>query len=248
MKTVKGTKQKAVKVVEYRPFLKLIVTSVVVLLLAVASAASYYYGRSTVLVGQDESKLEIDGLVKSLAQSEQDLLEAQQKLANIELGAEVDRNASESVRKEITELRDEIARLQEDNGFYRNLMAPTDEAKGLQIGSLELTRASRARDRSFSYRIVVQQLVSRHEVLNGNLLVLIVGRQDGANRQYSLRDLSTQVTSEKIKLRFKYFQNLEGELVLPEGFEPDHIELVAQSSGKKSQRVEKKFGWLVEET
>jgi len=246
MKTVKGTKQKAVKVVEHRPFFKSIVTSIVVLLLAVTSAGSYYYGRSTVLVGQDESKLEIDGLVQSLAQSEQDLLEAQQKLANIELGAEVDRNASESVRKEITELRDEIARLQEDNGFYRNLMAPTDDAKGLQIGSLELTRASR--DRSFSYRVVVQQLVSRHEVLNGHLLVLIVGRQDGVNRQYSLKDLSSQITSEKIKLRFKYFQNLEGELVLPEGFEPDHIELVAQSSGKKSQRVEKKFGWLVEET
>jgi len=209
MKTVKGTKQKAVRVVEYRPFAKVIIFLIIVLLLAVASAGSYYYGRSSALIGQEKPKLEIDRLSQSLAKSEESLREAQQKLMNIELGAEVDRTASESVRKEMTELRTEIARLQEDNGFYRNLMAPTDEAKGLQVGSLELARAGQ--DRRFSYRVVIQQLVSRHELLNGHLLVRIVGKQDGVSRQYALNDLSSQVKSEKIKLRFKYFQNIEGD-------------------------------------
>lgn len=247
MKTVvKGTTQRSVKVVEHRPFAGLIIVAFVVIALTAASYGSYFYGENTSRSNEKEAKDEIVRLTKALSVSQKQLRDAEQKLANIALGAEVDRSANETVRKEVTELREEIARLQEDNSFYRNLMAPTDDAKGLQIGTLELTRAGQ--DRRFSYRVVMQQLVSRHELLSGHLLFEIVGKQDGASKQYALKDLSSQVSAEKIKLRFKYFQNVEGELILPEGFEPDHIELIAQSSGKKPQRIEKKFGWLVEET
>lgn len=250
-KVVKGSKQRSVKIVEHRPLFRLTVYLIIIAIFTCAIFGSYYYGQLAAKRDQDKSKTEIVTLSEALALTKKELRAAEQALANIELGAEVDRTASETVRKEIADLRAEIALLQEDNGFYRSLMSPSGDAKGLQIGTVEVT--STGVSRRFSYRVVVQQLVVRHELLTGQLLFRVVGKENGAPKQYALHELSDQVSSEKIKLRFKYFQGIEGEMILPEFFEPDHIELVAESSGKKSskkkaQRVEKKFGWLVEET
>jgi len=37
-------------------------------------------------------------------------------------------------------------------------------------------------------------------------------------------------------------------LELPVGFEPERIELTAKSTGRAGVAVEKKFGWLVQES
>lgn len=61
-----------------------------------------------------------------------------------------------------------------------------------------------------------------------------------------LRSLSASEDDLEIKLQFKYFQNLEGELVLPSNFQPEEIQILAVSEGKNSKTVEKTFPWVVE--
>lgn len=91
-------------------------------------------------------------------------------------------------------------------------------------------------------------MATNHKMLSGFLNFKIVGRQGELPVTLSLKDVSDNVSYDNIKLRFKYFQTLEGQLVLPDGFEPQRIELLAKSSGKDSVTVEKKFGWLVQES
>lgn len=246
MKTiVKGSKQYPIRVVEYRPIRRIMIMIIALLLVAVSICGSYFYGKAESFGVTKSLTLEVERLGDSVQQKQQYVDELEQQLANVALGAEVDRSSSEAVRKDIADLKDEVARLQEDNSFYRSLMAPNENASGLTIGAVEISRSSNVR--SFSYRVVVQQLVTKHVVLNGSMQFSIVGRLNGESKVYPLFALSDQVDAERIKLRFKYFQTIAGELVLPENFEPDHIELVAESSGSKSQKVEKTFGWLVEE-
>jgi len=57
-----------------------------------------------------------------------------------------------------------------------------------------------------------------------------------------LSELDTE-KQEAIRFRFRYFQNINGELVLPDGFEPREVMIVAQSSGNNAQRLEKRFEW-----
>jgi len=65
---------------------------------------------------------------------------------------------------------------------------------------------------------------------------------------FKLRELSESVSTDTVKLRFKYFQTVKGELTLPVGFDPEAIELVARSIGSEAVTIEKRFGWLVEES
>ena len=128
-------------------------------------------------------------------------------------------------------------------------MEPSENRKGLTIGAMEIQDSERPR--TYKYKVVMLQLAKRHNLLSGHLLFSIQGRELGQEVIYPLKDLSTEYDQEKIKLRFKYFQAIAGELVLPEGFEPEGIELVARSQAKKGKtpvEIRKKFGWLVQET
>jgi len=245
MAIVKGTKQYRVKVIEDRPFLRWSIVSASIILAVVAVVFSHKSGYSTGMAKQAVSLEELANLQVELDVTKKRALELAQQVANVNLGSEVDRKANEEIRQEVISLKEQIALVQEENSFYRGLMAPTKNKRGLTFGVVELNQTERSR--IYGYKVIMQQLATNHQLLNGDLHYRVVGRNAVGDVAYGLHQLSDTVSSESIKLRFKYFQTIEGELLLPEGFEPLGIELVARSKGKDPVTVEKRFGWLVEE-
>jgi len=234
------------QVVRYRPYLRLSIVAVLVLVVAGGIAGSYKYG---ILMGTGQQAIAIeerDRLLLQLKDSQGEAEEFRQRVANLNLGAEVDRQANEGVRLEVMELKNQIAALEEDITFYRGLMSPNKDKSGLTIGSLDVLQTPVPR--IFEYKLVVQQLAANHKVLNGFLNFVVIGTTNGIESTLNLKDLSDKVTVENIKLRFRYFQNFTGQIKLPDGFEPIRIELVAKSTGKTPVTVSKKFGWLVQES
>ncbi len=245
MTIVKGSKQYRVKVVEDRPQLRWGILAACVGVAVLAVYLSHLRGYSYGMAKQDEVLKELAELKAASSESEAKAAALEQQVANHSLGAEVDRKANEEIRQQVIALKEEISVLTEENSFYRGLMAPTKNKRGLAFGAIELSQSDRPR--LYNYKIVMQQLATNHNLLNGTLRVVVVGRAEGLDVEYNLSQLSSQLNSELVKLRFKYFQTVEGALQLPEGFEPLRIELVARSTGKNSVTVEKRFGWLAEE-
>ncbi len=167
------------------------------------------------------------------------------QLETATFAAEVDRNALEGVRVEVADLRNQLAALQEENQFYRNLMSPAGSHRGLTFGVVEIVDTERPR--AYRFKVVMQQLGTNQKQLNGTLSVNLVGRQAGERVVLPLKDVSNDIEATNIKLNFKYFQNIEGDLVLPDGFEPERIELEARSSQPSVAKIEKRYGWLVQE-
>jgi hypothetical protein len=184
-------------------------------------------------------------LERQLASSTARLAELAQQVANFKLGAEIDREAANQVREEIKALRGGISSLEEEIAFYRRLMAPGAEKKGLDIHSLELYRRTMADP--IRYKIVMQQLGARHPVIKGTVNIDVIGQREGQKIVIPLPQMTEELTEENIKLRFRYFQNIEGELILPEGFQPSRVRIVARSSGRDGQEIEKLFDWIVKE-
>lgn len=246
MTSVKGSKQYRMVVVPYRPAYRFVMWLLGGAIIAAAVSGSYFVGSYKGKEQQRQAIAERDQLRIAVAEKTKEADDLRQSVANLKLGAKVDRKASEDVRNEVLSLKAKIAELQEDITFYRGLMAPTANKQGLAIGSLNVI--STGVPRHYEYKVVIQQLATNHQVLNGFLTFNIIGRVGSEIKTLSLKDISTQVEQENIKLRFKYFQNLEGELILPEAFEPERIELLAKSIGRHAATVEKKFGWLVQES
>ncbi len=245
MAEVKGSKQFRMVVVPYRPLRKVMLSIIFMLLVVAACFASYYGGQrlaneelTSLREGNTRLQLELTKLDSAHS-------EAQQQLANLRLGAEVDQQANEDVREEVLALKSQIAKLEEDITFYRGLMAPTADKQGLSIGTVNIVATGQPRH--FEYTLVFQQLATNHQLLNGYVNITVVGYEAGISKRIPLKLLSADITDEDIKLRFKYFQTLSGQLVLPESFEPESIDVVAVATGRNSARVEQKYGWLVQQ-
>lgn len=245
MTAVKGSKQYRMKVVPYRPWMVALTTVLLAAVVTGAVVGSFYYGKFSAGSLQTEAVAEYKQLREELKQKSAETEQLRQQVANLSLGSQVDRKASEDVRTQVIELKNKVAEQQEVISLYKGLMSPTaTNSRGLSIGSLEIIATGIGR--SYQYKLVVQQLATNRGLLTGALKFNIVGRKDNESVVLSLKTVAADVDDENIKLRFKYFQTIEGTLVLPEGFEPQRVELQATSNGSDSVVVEKKFGWQVQ--
>ena len=244
MSIVKGSTQYRSVVVPYRPQRRWLTVLIAIVVIAITAAISYSVSGMSVSHRYESVLDERNQLREQLADVQRELRDTQQALANIEMGSEVDRKAVDDVREVVREQKKEISSLTEEISFYKGLMAPTDREKGLSIRSWELYPTSDPR--RFQFKLTVQQLATKHNLMTGEVKVSISGKQGETERTFSLDSLSEQVSSSNIRLRFKYFQSIEGELLLPTEFEPAAITVIAKVASPQSAQVEKNYSWIVQ--
>ena len=80
--------------------------------------------------------------------------------------------------------------------------------------------------------------------MQGGVKIEIGGIEGQQEKVFKLSELDS-TKKESIRFRFKYFQSIEGELSLPKDFRPREITILAESTGRNKQRLEKKFDWQV---
>jgi hypothetical protein len=157
----------------------------------------------------------------------------------------IDREALEMVRREIAQQKEHIANLEEGLKFYRSLMDPGEINQGLSLREPELLAGDDPA--TFAFRIVAQQEARKHDLLKGELYAEVYGVIQDEQTSYPLAQLSDDIDEGVIPLRFRYFQAIEGELTLPEGFEPRGISIVATSRSPRKSEVRERFSWQLQE-
>ena len=236
MTKVKGSKQYKMVVVPHRPFYKAAIFTVFLMAVAAFSWLTYGYGMKQGLATKIEVVKEREVLTVQLAEMGSIVDGMRQENAALKLGGQIDSKANEEVRQTVESLQDQIAELNEEIRFYKGVMLPNVEEKGLRIERLDMKAANEPNTYNFS--LLLTQIVEKHEYVQGGVEISLVGQES----RLSLKELGNPDRN-AIRFRFRYFQNIDGVLTIPDGFEPQQIMIVASSSGKSSQRLEKKFDW-----
>ena len=243
MKEVIGSKQYRSIVVHDKPSRRrLVIASVVLMVVAVAQLA-YWHGGHTIRADYRQLTMEYAKLVEQLQIAQARYQDASQQLTNSRLGSDIDRKSVQAVRSTVGEHRQTINQLNEEINFYKGLMAPTERERGLGIRSWEVYRSSVPN--RFHYKLGLQQLALKHQVLKGSVQVNVIGKRNGAKAILPLSALS-ELADKKLKLRFKYFQYLEGELALPKDFVAERVNIIAKATSPKAVTVDKYYDWSVE--
>jgi len=164
-----------------------------------------------------------------------------QQVANLQSGREIDELAKQGIQETIREFKAKVSQLETDVSFYQNIMAPSDNARGLQVQKVDIQAGSVSK--RFNYKIVLAQVADNKAYVNGVVAVNFIGMRGDKKEIIPLRNLSDQQVELGIKFKFKYFQDIEGDLVIPDGFIPESIQVVAQSKGKNASRLEQSFEW-----
>lgn len=230
-------------VVERRPWLvPVVVATWLISVVIVALLSSYLAGKQAREVSA-ELAVENNRLVQATELADANAEQHLQDVARLTASAEIDQAAAEQSRLTIVALQSQVQQLQAEISFYRGLMDSNVKRKDVSVGKITLTPGSQPE--RVRYSVVVQQVAANHKVVTGSLVITLIGRDDSGVKELALNSVSEQVSEDRIKLKFKYFQNIEGELELPEGFQPDRLEWQLDSSVSGKSRGEQ--AWLIKE-
>lgn len=164
--------------------------------------------------------------------------------AILERSRQIEQEAYKQLEKTVSGLQDEILELKEELAFYRGIVSPSDADKGLDIQSFELKRS--AIGDAINYKLVLTQVLSNNTSASGSVAVSIGGELDGKAQEYELSQLSEE--DGELSFRFKYFQILEGELHLPDGFTPSKVTITVKPRTKSHKKLSQSFDWAVQES
>lgn len=242
---VKGSKQQAMMVVPYRPWYRTFVSISFILALLVVALGGYFYGqfdaaRQYLVTSADNERLSL-----SLQQAQDEINSMRSELAIAGRSNLVDQRATEEVQSTVSALRLRVSQLEQDVSFYRQVMSPDSDELGLIIAEFDVTPLESAG--RYHYKAVFRQAGAGDRVLEGKVQIDIAGHIDEQRQVLSLTAILPENRTFDPALNFRYFQNLEGEFILPEGFVPEQVEVKAESSKPTAIKVEKIFSWSVVE-
>ena len=242
---VKGSKQEKMVVVPHRPGRRLLLVTLLALGVGGSAVGGFIYGYATTQRSQQSEQATQQELSGQLLAAEAENAELRRQVAILDRSSVMDQRATEEVQGTIRGLRDRVAQLEQDVVYYRQVVSDETEDTGLIISQLDVD-ATRQSNR-FRYKLVLrQQDADGDTFLTGHVNVNLVGSQGEEQQILALRDLSAEQDQLDIRLRFKYFQNIEGELVLPDNFVPDRLQIAAVSDEPIEKSINQNFSWVVE--
>ena len=207
--------------------------------LAGGVAIGWYLGsyQSQLLVEQNARQLQ-----NQLDNANERVLGLDQQVTGLKRSRAIDEAAKLNIQTTIQELEGKIVQLNEDLAFYKNIMAPGANHRGLKIQKLELQPGREAR--VFKYKLVLTQVADNSNYISGVVAVNLIGTRNNVSELLSLRDVGG-TKDLGLKFRFRYFQDIQGELTLPSDFQVSQVQVVAQARGKKTAKIERTFEWVV---
>jgi hypothetical protein len=173
-------------------------------------------------------------------QTQRDLLDEERSRATVaEREADVVRRANALLRESERERQDEIAKLQADLEFYRRLGGASGSQGPLTVHYLELqpTQSSRV----FRVIISLTQNLRWAASTSGSVQISVDGISKGVAAHLAYKQLLAE-SDQPLSFQFKYFQQLEGYLTLPEGFSPTRL-LVTLEANDRKPAVKRDFPW-----
>jgi cell division protein FtsB len=198
---------------------------------------AYFQGGSVGGVGLVGLQPDARQQIKEL-EAERD--ELRRELAMVKQAADIDRESILSIREKIKQFQDERLKMEEELAFLRGIVSTGSKKKTLRVQNFRLEPGLEAGQ--YVYKFSVTQIINSGLIAKGKIDINVEGLQDGRTRIVDLSELSDDKAS-SIKMRFRYFQNIEGKLSIPDGFEPATINIEVKPSGKKLESVKESYNW-----
>jgi hypothetical protein len=202
----------------------------------------YEWGRYSAGHNQLESVIERRGLQSKVEALERENDALRGQITAVDTTRDVDRQSYADVERTLGELQAQVLRQSEELTFYRGIVAPADGIGGLRIQRLEVLPGGS--DRHFRLRVVLVQAMRQDAVVAGSVGIDIEGALNASPTRLSLVEVGgNPPEGGRLPFSFRYFQSIEQDVMLPEGFEPLAVNVEVRSG--RQPAVRQAFPWQV---
>lgn len=194
-------------------------------------------------LGYQELQSVIDAQLERIDGLERERAESTEKIAHLERSAQIDREALQQVKTELKSNQEERSKLDEELTVLRGMLSGKGAREGVQIQRLSIKPGKGAGE--FRYKFTVTQAMQNGEMASGWAFFAVDGLLDGKPTWLPLREITDEST-ERIRVRFKHFQDVEGLIKLPENFKPLKVIVEVKPSNSNLPEVKQRFDWEIE--
>jgi hypothetical protein len=181
-------------------------------------------------------------LAASIEALEKENNRLRQSIAAAELARDVDRKAYADVEKNLADLQAQVLKHREELTFYRGIVSPEDGIGGLRIQRFQVVPGAAVHQ--YKLRLVLVQSMRQDAVVSGSVSIQIEGVKESRPLQLALSETGgVQQGDGRMPFRFRYFQNLEQDIVLPDGFEPRAVNVEVRTA--RLPPVRESYPWQV---
>ncbi len=188
---------------------------------------------------------------RKIAGSSLELTELQEKFNDLKreliaLSREnsIQQATNKALNREMLEVEEELTAARKNQLLYDDILSADNLSKGLHIRHFDMReKDSNETDDRYHYTVILSQVRGEKKILKGQYVIRITGKEEGKNRSYSHRELAADGVEAERKFSLKYYQSLEGDIILPEGFSPDKVTLWIIPKDKKYSTIRKAYQW-----
>jgi hypothetical protein len=212
----------------------------ITLLLLIVSAAGWYgyqLGGADLPGGFVGFNLRAEKKIGALQQEREEL---SRQVAMLQQSAQLDQEAMRAIKEQIKLFQDERLKMEEELAFLRGIVSTSPKERGLRIQKYKLEPDYEKN--SFTYKFTVSQVINSGLMAKGKILISLSGLQAGQAKVLGL-ELLTDKKQRSHKMRFRYFQNIEGKLKLPDGFTPSTLTIEVKPESKKMEPITATYDW-----
>lgn len=155
---------------------------------------------------------------------------------------QISRDANGDLQETLSERDQEIASLRGDVAFYERLVGPTQQRKGLNVFSSEFVPGVAS---AWHYQIILTQNLNRGAISQGRMRFLVEGVQGGRLATVDWNQLNQRPAMPGQSYSFRYFQTMEGQVMLPQDFTPQRVRVLLDG---EDVAVEQAFDWKTTNT
>ncbi len=163
----------------------------------------------------------------------------EQQVATLTRSDQISRQANSDLQGTLSERDEEIASLRADIAFYERFVGATGQRRGLSVHELKLVPQ---RDPQLWHVVAtLTQNMNRGAVSRGRLQLVVEASEGGRMHKLDWGELRQQKNAPGLDYSFKYFEQVEGDIVLPPGVKP--VRVIARLLPQSGAPIEQSFTW-----
>jgi hypothetical protein len=222
-----------------RPWFRGLAAVAAVALVALLVLLAYNRGQASGGLEAAQVALERRELIAKADRLEQQNSKLNAQVAELEMARKLDREAYGQVEQTLGELQSQLSRQADDLAFYKSIVSPADGVQGLRIHRFEVRPGTAPRE--YQLRLTLIQSMRHESVAAGLVQVVVHGMQGDHPARYSVGELLGRPKAQ-LPFSFRYFQTIEQDVTLPEGFQAFEAEVQVRS-GKLRFPMQQSFPW-----
>lgn len=174
-----------------------------------------------------------------------ELLEAErgrlrEQVAVLERTSQIDRESIRQVREALKASQSGYQEMEQELRVLRGIVDTGVKSEGLFIRGFTLDRGDQPG--SYHYRFTVRQALKNSTAAVGWISLTLEGEREGQPAALSLKEL-TREKAEKLKMRFRHFQDVDGSLQVPADFSPKRLIVELNPTNNRLPKVTESFDW-----